>query len=79
MPRIKIKHGQRTVTAEQKEGLLFLKSSNENRKADEPHLTVTDLKRRKFGDEYGDRIGIKMWCYDPELKLWVVKRNSGNP
>ncbi|CAI9295065.1 unnamed protein product [Lactuca saligna] len=44
--------------------------------ARDPVLTVTDLKKRKFGDEYGDRIGIRMWAFDPETNLWVVKRNS---
>ncbi|CAI9286787.1 unnamed protein product [Lactuca saligna] len=34
-----------------------MKNSNENRKARDPVLTATDLKKRKFGDEYGDRTG----------------------
>ncbi|KAL7601850.1 hypothetical protein Lser_V15G23828 [Lactuca serriola] len=75
--RITIKQGKRIITANQSEGLLFMKNSNENRKATDPVLTVTDLKKRKFGDEYGDRSGIRMWAFDPETNLWVVKRNSG--
>ena len=67
--QIKIKHGKRTVTAEKKEGLLFMRSSNVNRKADKPQLTVIDLKQRKFGDQYGDHTGIKMWGYEHELQL----------
>ena len=50
-----------------------MRISNENRKAEEPQLTMTDLKHRNFFDQYGDRIGIKMWGYEHELKLWVVK------
>nr|KAJ0210240.1 hypothetical protein LSAT_V11C400209620 [Lactuca sativa] len=71
--RITIKQGKRIVTANQSEGLLFMKISNGNRKAKDPVLTVTDLKKRKFGDEYGDRSGIRMWAFDPETNLWVVK------
>ncbi|KAL7597552.1 hypothetical protein Lser_V15G22580 [Lactuca serriola] len=69
--------GKRIVTANQREGLLFMKNTNENRKAKDPALTVTDLKKRMFGDKYGDRSGIRMWAFDPETNLWVVKRNSG--
>ncbi|KAL7604501.1 hypothetical protein Lser_V15G16718 [Lactuca serriola] len=57
---ITIKQGKRIVTANQSEGLLFMKNSNENRKAKDPVFTVTDLKKRKFGDEYGDRSGIQV-------------------
>ncbi|CAI9304524.1 unnamed protein product [Lactuca saligna] len=53
--RITIKQGKRIVTANQSEGLLFMKKSNENRKARDPVLIVTNLKKRKFGDKYGDR------------------------
>ena len=56
--RITIKQGKRTVTAKKSEGLLFMKNLNENRKAKDHVLTVTDLKKRKFGDEFGDRSGI---------------------
>ena len=77
--QIMIKHGKRTVITNKSEGLLFMKNSNENRKAKDPVLTVTNLKKRKFGDKYGDRSGIKMWAFDHELNLWVVKRNSGIP
>ncbi|CAI9261929.1 unnamed protein product [Lactuca saligna] len=56
---------------------LFMKNSNENRKAKDPVLTVTDLKKREFGDEYGDRTGIRMWAFDPVKNLWVVKRKLG--
>ncbi|CAI9270021.1 unnamed protein product [Lactuca saligna] len=75
--RITIKQGKRVVTANQCEGLMFMKNSNENRKAKEPALTVTDLKKRNFGNKYGDRSGNRMWAFDPEMNLWVVKRNSG--
>ncbi|CAI9289168.1 unnamed protein product [Lactuca saligna] len=75
--RITIKQGKRIVTANQSEGLLLMKSSNENRKTRDHVLTVTDLKKRKFGDEYGDRTGIRMWAFDPMTNLWVVKRKSG--
>ncbi|CAI9263467.1 unnamed protein product [Lactuca saligna] len=74
--RITIKQGKRTVTASKSEGLLFMKKSNENRKAKDPVLTITDLKKRKFGDAYGDRSRIRMWTFDPESNTWVVKRNS---
>ncbi|CAI9300113.1 unnamed protein product [Lactuca saligna] len=53
--RIIIKQGKKTVTTNKSEGLLFMKNSNENRRAKDPVLTVTDLKKRKFGDEFGDR------------------------
>ncbi|CAI9264321.1 unnamed protein product [Lactuca saligna] len=76
--RITIKQGNRTVTANKNEGLLIMKNSNENRRAKDPVLIVTDLKKRKFGDEFGDRSGIRMWAFDPETNMWVVKRNSGN-
>ncbi|CAI9284446.1 unnamed protein product [Lactuca saligna] len=75
--KITIKQGKRIVTANQSEGLLFMKKSNENRKAKDPFFTVTDLKKRKFGDEYGGRSDIQIWAFDPETNLWVVKRNSG--
>ncbi|CAI9276901.1 unnamed protein product [Lactuca saligna] len=75
--RITIKQGKRNVMANKSEGLLFLKNSNENRRDKNPVLTVTDLKKRKFGDEFGDRSRIKMWAFDPELNMWVVKRNLG--
>ncbi|CAI9259280.1 unnamed protein product [Lactuca saligna] len=55
-----------------------MKNSNKGRKINEPQLTVTDLGKRKFGDQFGDRSGIKMWGFDHELKLWVVKRNPCN-
>ena len=61
------------MSANQREGLLFMKNTNENRKAKDPALTVTDLKKRKFGDKYGDRSSIRMWAFDPETNLWVVK------
>ncbi|CAI9285793.1 unnamed protein product [Lactuca saligna] len=76
---IRIKQGKRTVTASKSDGLLFMKNSNENHKAKDHVLTVTDLKKRKFGDEYGDRSGIQMWAFDPRLNMWVVNRNSGVP
>ncbi|KAL7585859.1 hypothetical protein Lser_V15G45032 [Lactuca serriola] len=75
--RITIKQGKRIVTTKQSEGLLFMKNSNENRETKDPVLTVTDLKKRKFCDEYGDRTGIRMWAFDPVTNLWVVKRKSG--
>ncbi|CAI9261475.1 unnamed protein product [Lactuca saligna] len=56
--RSTIKQGKRIVTANQSKGLLFMKNSNENRKTRDPVLTVMDLKKRKFGDEYGDRTCI---------------------
>ncbi|CAI9271189.1 unnamed protein product [Lactuca saligna] len=77
--RIMIKQGKRTITANKREGLLFMKNSNENRKAKDLVLTVTDIKKRKFGDEYGDRSGIQMWTFDPTTNMWVVKRNLGVP
>ncbi|CAI9288719.1 unnamed protein product [Lactuca saligna] len=75
--RITIKQGKRIVTTKQSEGLLFMKNSNENCKTRDPVLTVTDLEKRKFGDEYGDRTGIRMWAFDPVTNLWVVKQKSG--
>ena len=54
-----------------------MKNLNEKRKAKDLVLTVTDLKKRKFGDEFGDLSGIKMWAFDHEVNMWVVKRNSG--
>ncbi|CAI9302871.1 unnamed protein product [Lactuca saligna] len=60
--RITIKQGKRIVTANQSEGLLFMKNSNENRKTRDPVSTIMDLKKRKFGDEYGDRTGASE-CY----------------
>ncbi|CAI9268291.1 unnamed protein product [Lactuca saligna] len=77
--RITIKQGNKTDTANESEGLLFMKNSNENCKAKYPVLTMTDLKKRKFGDEYGDRSGIKMWAFDPKSNMWILKRNSGIP
>ncbi|CAI9302812.1 unnamed protein product [Lactuca saligna] len=77
--RITIKQGKRTIMANKREGLLFMKNSNENHKAKDPMLIVTDLKKRKFGDEFGDRSGIRMWAFDPESGMWVLKRNSGIP
>ncbi|CAI9287721.1 unnamed protein product [Lactuca saligna] len=56
--RITIKQGKRIVMANKNDGLLFMKNSNENRKAKVHVLTVIDLKKRKFGDGYGDRSGI---------------------
>ncbi|CAI9282276.1 unnamed protein product [Lactuca saligna] len=76
---ITIKQGKRTVTASKSERLLFMKNSNENHKAKDPVLTVMDLKKRKFGDEFGDRSEIRMWAFNPESNMWVVKRNSGIP
>nr|KAJ0212549.1 hypothetical protein LSAT_V11C400209630 [Lactuca sativa] len=76
--RITIKQGKRIVTANQSEGLLFMKNSNENRKEKDPVLTVTDLKKRKFGDEYGDRSCIRMWAFDPETNLWRGDSASGS-
>ena len=76
-PRITIKQGKRTVTASKSEGLLFMKNSNENCKAKDTVLTMMDLKKRKFGDEYRDRSGIRMWAFDPESNMCVVKKNSG--
>ncbi|CAI9277306.1 unnamed protein product [Lactuca saligna] len=73
--RITIKKGKRIT--KQSEGLLFMKNSNENRKTKDPVLTVTDLKKRKFGDKYGDRTGIRIWAFDPVTNLSVVKRKSG--
>ncbi|CAI9259973.1 unnamed protein product [Lactuca saligna] len=72
--RIPTKQGKRIT--KHSEGLLFMKNSNENRKTKDSVLTVTDLKKRKFGDEYGDRTGIRMWAFDPVTNLWVVKRKS---
>ncbi|CAI9282549.1 unnamed protein product [Lactuca saligna] len=70
--RITIKHGKRTVISNKSEGLMFMKNSNENHQAKDPVLIVTKLKKRKFGD----RSGIKMWAFDHEVNMWVVKRNS---
>ena len=67
--RITIKHGKKTVTANKSEGLLFMKNSNKNHNAKDPVLTVTDLKKRKFGDEFGDRSGIKMWAFNHEVNM----------
>ena len=35
------------------------------------------LSRKRYVTKYGDRSGIKMWGFDFETKLWVVRRNSG--
>ena len=35
------------------------------------------LGRKRYANKYGDRSGIKMWGYDFETKMWVVRRNSG--
>nr|KAJ0226544.1 hypothetical protein LSAT_V11C100003850 [Lactuca sativa] len=40
--RITIKRGKRVVTTKHREGLLFMKNTNENRKAKEPSLTVKE-------------------------------------
>ncbi|CAI9296870.1 unnamed protein product [Lactuca saligna] len=56
-----------------------MKNSNENRKAKDPVLTFTDLKKRKFGDEFGDRSGIRICDFDPKSNMWVIKRNSDVP
>lgn len=74
---ITIKHGKRTVTANKSEELLFMKNSNENRRAKDPVFTVTFLNKRKFGDDFGDCFGIRIWAFDHETNMWVVKRNSG--
>ena len=42
----------------------------------QPHATIR-LARKRYVTKYGDRTGIKMWGYDYETKLWVVRRNSG--
>ncbi|CAI9298687.1 unnamed protein product [Lactuca saligna] len=47
-PRITIKHGNKIFIAEEKVGLVFMKNSNENRKANKPQLTVIDLEKRKL-------------------------------
>ncbi|CAI9269496.1 unnamed protein product [Lactuca saligna] len=53
--RVTAKQGKRIISEGQREGLLFMKNSNENRRAKDPVLIVTDLKKQKFGDMYGDR------------------------
>lgn len=52
-----------------------MKNSDESRSFDKPQLIVTDLEKRRIGDKFSDRSGIKMWEYKDELKLWMVKRN----
>lgn len=56
-----------------------MKNSDENRCRDQPQLTVTELQKRSFGDKFGNRSGIKMWGFQDELNMWVLKRNLGNP
>ncbi|CAI9300212.1 unnamed protein product [Lactuca saligna] len=76
---ITIKQGKRTVFASKSEGLRFMKNTNENHKAKDRMLTMTELKKRKICDEYGDQSRIRMWAFDPKSNMWVVKRNSGVP
>ena len=42
-------------------------------------LTVTYLEKKRFGDNYGNRLEIRMLGYHDKLKLLVVKRRIGNP
>ncbi|CAI9283661.1 unnamed protein product [Lactuca saligna] len=79
--RITIKQGKRIITANQSKGLLFMKNSNENRKTGDPVLTVTDLKKRKFGDEYGDRTGplsitpLKILMLQISKDFWTYRKD----
>ena len=41
-------------------------------------ITVTDLEAVRFRDTYGDRSGIISWDFHDPLKMWIVRRKSGN-
>ena len=47
--------------------------------SDEPQpYGYVRIGRKCYANKYGDSSGIKMWGYDIDTNLWVVKRNSGN-
>ena len=57
---------------------LFKRSSDQNAPVDQPNITFTDLGENRFRDVYGDRSGIISWGFHDPLKMWIVRRKSGN-
>ena len=57
--------------------MLIKKNVDQNVAPDRGGLLFTELGT-KFTDKYGDRSGIKVWSFDADRKIWMIRRNSGN-
>nr|KAJ0215764.1 hypothetical protein LSAT_V11C300123010 [Lactuca sativa] len=49
-----------------------------NATGDQPHIFIKEVGKRKFADRYDDHSGIRMWGFEADKNMWVVKRRSGN-
>ncbi|KAL7597760.1 hypothetical protein Lser_V15G25577 [Lactuca serriola] len=68
----------RQEKAAKKGQILFKRSSDKNASGNRSTVTVTDLESVRFRDTYGDRSGIISWGFHDPLKMWIVRRKSGN-
>ncbi|CAI9268174.1 unnamed protein product [Lactuca saligna] len=60
-----------------KDKILLMKNSDRNTPSDQPQMFIKEIGKRKFSDRYGDRSGIRMWGYEADKKMRIVKRKSG--
>lgn len=58
--------------------MLLMKSTDQNACGDQPHIFLKETGKRKFVDRYGDRFGIRIWGFEADKKMWIVKRKKGN-
>ncbi|CAI9289171.1 unnamed protein product [Lactuca saligna] len=61
-----------------KDKMLLMKNSDQNETADQPQMFIKEVGKRKFVDRYGDRSEIRMWGFEADRNMWIVKRKSFN-
>ena len=53
-------------------------ATEKNAPGSQSTITVTNLDAVRFRDTYGDRSGIVSWGFHDPLKMWIIRRKSGN-
>ena len=61
-----------------KDKMLLMKNSDQNAPGDHLQMFIKEVGKRKFVDRHDDRSGIRMWGFEVDKKMWVVKRKSKN-
>lgn len=64
---------QRKLDKLRKGKMLLVKNYGQNAPGDHQNMFIKEIGKRKFGDRYGDRSRIRMWGYEADKKMWIVK------
>ena len=74
---VAVKRAKMAKSADKRQAL-FKRISDQNAPGDQPKITVTDLKDKRFREVYGDRSGIVSLGFHDTLNMWLMRRKNGN-